>query len=99
MSLVMVNNSIPVEGKFTFTVSYERSLESIDIVSIKGVFVSGAGNLKQITSLENDRYLITGIFVTEKEYGSEDNNIAYHFVAKQYAMSDKMREVKTANVG
>lgn len=97
MSLVMVNNTTPVEGRFTFSVSYERSMESIDIVSIQGVFVSGAGNLPQITSLENDRYLITGIFVTEKEYASEENNIAYKFVAKQYAMSDKMREVKTAN--
>ena len=96
MSKVIINDQIEVEGSFSFSTSLDSSVNP-PIISINGVFTSAAGYFPEIYSLENERYLITGITVVEESYGSEEDMIAYNFKAKAYGIADKLKEVKYNN--
>lgn len=93
MSTILVNNEYPVEGEFSFSVSYDDT-QRPPIRSINGVFSCKAGYLPEITSLENDRYVLTGIHVHQEDFGSEENTMLYHFEAKAFGMADELKEVK-----
>lgn len=96
MSRIIVNGDYVIEGKFSFDVSYDRN-SSPQLVNINGVLTSSSGYMPDIRQLENDRYRLTGIFVYKEAYGSEEDEMAYYFAAKSYAMADSLQEVKIVN--
>lgn len=93
MSKILVNNTYIVEGRFSFEAEYDLKANP-PIRNIHGTLISGAGYLTPISSLENERYSLTGIYVYKEEYASEENEIAYYFQAKSFAVADSLREVK-----
>ena len=90
---VCVNGSFMVEGEFSFNVNYDNT-QNPPLTSIEGSFASKAGYLPDITSLENDRYIVSGIHVYQESFGSEEDTMVYHFTAKAFGMDDKLKEVK-----
>jgi hypothetical protein len=93
MSKVLVNNSIVIDGQFSFDTVYDMK-SNPPMVDIRGVFTSSCGYLGEITSLENERYSLAGVNVYQESYGSEDEAIAYYFHATSFGISDAMQEVK-----
>lgn len=77
MSKVKINNSITVDGKFTIEVFADKNSKPTTIYK-RGIFETNK-YIEEISSLENERYLITGIDVYKEIYGSEDDVISYEF--------------------
>lgn len=77
MSKVKINNSITVNGKFTIEVFADKNSKPTTIYK-RGIFETNK-YIEEISSLENERYLITGIDVYKEIYGSEDDIISYEF--------------------
>ena len=82
-----------VEGEFSFDVSYDVT-SNPPIISINGMFASKSGYFDSITSLENERYFLGGVTVTEESFGSEEDTMLYKFSAKTFAMANELRKVK-----
>lgn len=93
MSKIILNGQKVIEGEFSFSVSYDESVNP-PILQIVGTLSSKAGYLPEITSLENDRYVISGITVKTEHYGSEEDTMLYDFEAKAYGIANNLREVK-----
>ncbi len=90
MSKVYVNgNNEPVEGRFDFSVSVDES-QKPPVFTIEGNFVSGAGYFEDITELQNERYLLKRVHVESEVFGSESDEIVYHFTAGMYRMSNRI---------
>lgn len=93
MSKVRVNGEFTVDGEFSFSVSYDTT-QNPPVVSIEGAFTSSAGYMPEIHSLENERYILTGVRVHQEGFGSEENAMVYNFAAKSFGIADALREVK-----
>lgn len=90
MSKVYVNgNNEPVEGRFDFSVTVDES-QKPPMFTIEGNFVSGAGYFEDITELQNERYLLKRVHVESEIYGSESDEIVYHFTAGMYRISNRL---------
>lgn len=90
MSKVYVNGkNEPVEGRFDFSVSVDES-QKPPMFSIEGNFVSSAGYFEDITELQNERYLLKRVHVESEIYGSESDEIVYHFTAGMYRISNRI---------
>ena len=93
MSKVYVNGSFVVEGEFSFHVSYDTT-KNPPLMQIEGAFSTASGYIPEITSLENERYILSGIHVTQESFGSEEDIMVYSFTAKAFGMADKLKGVK-----
>jgi len=93
MSKICVNGSFSVEGEFSFDINYDNT-QNPPLTRIEGTFASKAGYLPDITSLENERYIISGIHVYQEDFGSEEDTIVYSFNAKAFGLADNLKEVK-----
>lgn len=79
MSVIKVNNTQAVEGKFSFGVTLDDSITPPKI-TIEGVFQS-VEYIEEILSLESERYLLSDIKVINENFGSENPVIVYAFMA------------------
>lgn len=93
MSKVLINDSFLIEGRFSFEAKYDLK-SNPPVREIKGTLISNCGYLNKITSIENERYVVTGIHIYKEEYASEEDSIAYYFNAKSFAVADRLLEVK-----
>lgn len=75
MSQFKVNNKIIVEGKMTVE---QAAVDSV--LKVSGVFASET-YIDDIKQLECERYIVTGVNVYAEVFGSEEPEIAYHFIA------------------
>ena len=82
MSKIRINKHQSVEGSFSFNASIDNQ-SKIPILVISGVLET-ADDVSEITMLENERYLLTGIVIKSESYGSEEDLVAYEFLAKEY---------------
>lgn len=87
MAKIIVNNEIKANGK----VSVSRTInDEKDGFIIGGVFSSHL-YYENITSLETERFIIEGIEVYQENFGSDDYDILYNFVAKKFRLKDVMQ--------
>lgn len=93
MSKILINDSFLVEGRFSFEAEYDLK-SNPPVREIRGILISDCGYLNGLTSIENERYVVTGIHIYKEEYVSEEDFIAYYFNAKSFAVADKLLEVK-----
>ena len=77
MSLVKVNDNQITEGKFSIEIWADTSSKPI-ILHKRGVFETNI-YIDEITSLENERYLVQGIQVYKEAFGSEEDTVSYEF--------------------
>ena len=93
MSKVCVNGSFIVEGEFSFGVAYDMT-QNPPLIKIEASFASSSGYIPEIMTLENDRYVVNGIHVTQDSFRSEEDTMLYNFTAKAFGMTDALKEVK-----
>jgi hypothetical protein len=79
MSDIKVNDKLTVEGKFSVATTVNNATKPPQ-VQINGVFQS-AEYIEEITKLENDRYVIAGVKISQESFGSEEEDIFYTFTA------------------
>lgn len=94
MAKVRINGEFNIEARFSFSVEYPPD-PTMPLKSIEGVLVSSSGYMPDIRSIENGRYLLTGVYVYAEDYGSDEDEIVYRFRAKSYSMDTRLQEVKT----
>jgi len=97
MSRIMVNGAFCIEGAFSFSSDYDPA-SNPPLMKIEGTLSSRAGYLPDIRRLENERYLLDGVYVYREGYGSEEDEIVYYFTAKSFAVANRLQEVKTVDV-
>jgi len=77
---------IKVNGKeLDGTVSVQESLEhskNLVIRKVEGYLKTAVCGLDKITTIECDKFSLSGIKVTAKSLGSEDDNVVYGFTAE-----------------
>lgn len=86
MSKIKINDNETVEGSFSFRASIDKS-NSTPVLLIEGVFET-AEPVTKITMLENQRYKLTGIVLQNEAYGSEEDTVAYSFLADKYEIKN-----------
>lgn len=91
MSMIRINDSFDIEGKFSFEVSYDRGKNPV-ITEISGI-ITARGYLPDVRTIENERYRLGGVFVYKESYGSEEDEMAFHFVAKTFAIANSLQGV------
>ena len=82
MSKIRINETDTVNGSFSFRVSLDKS-GKIPVLVIEGVLES-PDRISSVTLLENERYRLTGVVLQSESYGSEEDNVAYEFIANKY---------------
>lgn len=82
MSKIRINETDTVNGSFSFRVSLDKS-GKIPVLVIEGVLES-PDPISSVTLLENERYRLTGVVLQSESYGSEEDNVAYEFIANKY---------------
>ncbi len=93
MSKVCINGSFMVEGEFSFSIDYDTT-KNPPLMTIEGQFKTASGYLPEINTIENERYLLSGIRVYQEAFGSEEDYVLYSFTAKAFGMADNLKEVK-----
>lgn len=90
MSNIIINNEFTIDGKFSFSVNLNESVNP-NVIEISGMLET-TEYLEDISEIENDRYCLSGIRVISEGYGSEEDTIAYGFFAKDYEVKHKEGE-------
>lgn len=86
MSKIRINDNEVVEGSFSFHVFLDKN-SNVPLLIIEGVFETAA-RISEIRMLENQRYKLTGVTVQDEAYGSEEDTVAYTFLADKYEVKD-----------
>lgn len=87
MSKILINNTIKVEGKFSFRVQLDESTKPA-VIRVMGVLQTDE-MIEDIRTLENSRYKLMAIHVTAEDYGSEEDMISYSFSAGKWKRKAK----------
>lgn len=82
MSKIKVDDNESVEGSFSFRAFIDKS-GAKPLLVIEGVLET-AEPITKITMLENERYKLTGLSLLSEAYGSEEDTVAYSFLADKY---------------
>ena len=84
---VLLNSIIIAQGavsaSLTKHIEYDELDEPHQIVEINGVLETGY-YIRELDTIETNRYLITGVDVTQERYGSLNNKIIYDFTASMF---------------
>lgn len=83
---ILLNDSIEVDGKFSFTAEYDESTKVLDISG--GLVVTGPYIDYNVESIANERYELTGVRIYRESFGSEDDEIVYYFRAQAYSINE-----------
>ena len=81
--MIYVNKN-QIEGKFSVTIDLLTNDDEMEYEEITGVIETPEELDKKFLVLAGGIILLKGIEITSKSFGSEDNNIAYTFRAKEY---------------
>ena len=81
--MIYVNKN-QIEGKFSVTIDLLTNEDGLDYEEITGIIETPEELDKKFLVLAGGIILLKGIEITSKSFGSEDNNIAYTFRAKEY---------------
>ena len=87
MSKIKVNDFETIEGVFSFNVAIDRS-QKTPVLIISGVLETSE-IFSKLDILENERYKLSGITLQSESYGSEEDNVAYSFIAKSYEVKER----------
>ena len=87
MSKIKVNETEVVEGSFSFQASIDRTGKT-PVLVIEGIFET-ADEFSSLNMLENERYKLTGITLLNEAYGSEEDKVAYTFLANNYELKGR----------
>ena len=77
-------NKDQIEGKFSVTIDLLTNDDGMEYEEITGIIETPKELDKKFLVLAGGIILLKGIEITSKSFGSEDNNIAYTFRAKEY---------------
>ena len=77
-------NKDQIEGKFSVTIDLLTNDDGMEYEEITGVIETPEELDKKFLVLAGGIILLKGIEITSKSFGSEDNNIAYTFRAREY---------------
>lgn len=77
-------NKNQIEGKFSVTIDLLTNEDGLDYEEITGIIETPEELDKKFLVLAGGIILLKGIEITSKSFGSDDNNIAYTFRAKEY---------------
>lgn len=77
-------NKDQIDGKFSVTIDLLTNDDGMEYEEITGVIETPEELDKKFLVLAGGIILLKGIEITSKSFGSEDNNIAYTFRAKEY---------------
>lgn len=86
MAEIIINDKIRANGKFSFNRVFDSER---NIVEIRGVFATHL-YYEDIRSLESPRFKLKGLEIYEQSFGSDDYDILYHFIAKDFELKDVM---------
>ena len=88
MSTIYINGGKKqIEGEFSFSVGYDIKAKP-PVMEITGV-LSTTEILDDIYAIENGRYFLDDVVVTNESYGSEEDTIMYYFMAGKYLNNRK----------
>lgn len=87
MSKIKVNDFETVEGAFSFDVTIDRSGKT-PVLIISGVLET-SDIFSKFDIVENERYKLTGVTLQSESYGSEEDTVAYSFIAKAYEVKER----------
>ena len=79
MADIIVNDKTNIKGKMTISRSLDISKDPV-VLTIIGQLETHR-YFEEITTLESERYAVTGITVLQESFGSDDFNIVYTFAA------------------
>lgn len=79
MSMLNINGG-QVEGKMT--VNQEIDEKDPNLIHIVGALATKE-YFEEINKIESERLLVKGITVYKESFGTEDDEIVYHFVAEK----------------
>lgn len=77
-------NKDQIEGKFSVTIDLLTNDNGMEYEEITGIIETPEELDKKFLVLAGGIILLKGIEITSKSFGSEDNNIAYTFRAREY---------------
>lgn len=88
MANIIINNRFSANGNL----SVSRVLnETRDGFIVTGIFASHL-YYEDIKSLESNRFKVSGVQVYQEDFGSDDYNILYRFVADKFTLKDTMQD-------
>ena len=86
--MIYVNKN-QIEGKFSVTIDMITNGDGMEYEEITGVIETKEELDKRFMVLAGGIILMKGIEITSKSFGSEDDNIAYTFKAREYKVIRK----------
>lgn len=87
---VVLNDSVEVNGKFSFVAEYDESTKVLNING--GLVVTGPYIDYNVESIANERYELTGVRIYKESFGSEDDEIVYYFQAQTYSINEETED-------
>ena len=87
MSKIWINDNVPVEGSFSFSVTQDDTQDP-PVFAIEGAFQTDEQYFTEISTISNERYRLERVNVYSESYGSEEDMIVYSFRAGAYRMKN-----------
>ena len=88
MAKIIINNRVSANGNISV---YRTLNETRDGFIISGMFASHL-YYEDIKSLESKRFKVSGVQVYQEDFGSDDYNILYRFIADNFILKDVMED-------
>ena len=79
--------TLNVKGRLTFTTELLKDEEGMEYIRVEGQMVTHK-YIDDIFKIETHRYLLSDIEVYKETFGSDDFNILYEFIAKDYTIKN-----------
>lgn len=88
MATIIINDEMRAKGKLSISRAPNEDRTGFIVT---GAFATHM-YYENIISLESPRYRVSGIDVFEESFGSDDYDIIYRFVAKNFTLKDVMSD-------
>ena len=79
--------TLNVKGRLTFTTELLKDEAGMEYIRVEGQMVTHK-YIEDIFKIETHRYLLSDIEVYKETFGSDDFNILYEFIAKDYTIKN-----------
>ena len=79
--------TLNVKGRLTFTTELFKDETGMEYIRVEGQMVTHK-YIEDIFKIETHRYLLSDIEVYKETFGSDDFNILYEFIAKDYTIKN-----------
>lgn len=84
---VIFVDDVKIKGKFSVTASVDRA-QNPPVLSVNGLIETPTRLPDKFDKLEGGRAVVHNVLINSESFGSEDDNIVYEFVARNYDILD-----------